>query len=101
MTPKSYGPPLLLRKQRAEETVKAGGQNGSDYVSFSDDHKSTPEHPQLQAIPECEAEALAWGYGPPPADHVSACRAIWWRQVALGHRLPAELGLIVLEGGTR
>ena len=98
MTPKSYGPLLLIRKQRAEETVEAGGQNGSDYVSFSDEHKSTPEHPQLQAIPECEAEALAGGYGLPPADHLTACRAIWWRQVALGHHLPAERRIILIKG---
>ena len=26
-------------------------------------------------------------------------RALWLRQAALGHRLPAEIGVIVLEGG--
>ena len=26
-------------------------------------------------------------------------RAIWWRQIALGHRLPAELGVIAIRGG--
>ena len=26
-------------------------------------------------------------------------RSIFWRQAALGHRLPAELGVILLEGG--
>ena len=33
-------------------------------------------------------------------DEIPELRAMWWRQVALGHRLPAELGVIVLEGGT-
>ncbi len=32
-------------------------------------------------------------------DEVPELRALWWRQRALGHRLPAELGIIVLEGG--
>ena len=26
-------------------------------------------------------------------------RSIYWRQAALGHRLPAEHGVIVIEGG--
>ena len=33
------------------------------------------------------------------SDEISELRAIFWRQAALGHRLPAELGVIVLEGG--
>ena len=32
-------------------------------------------------------------------DEIPELRAIWWRQVALGHRLPAERGVIVVEGG--
>ncbi len=27
-------------------------------------------------------------------------RAIWWNLAALGHRLPAEIDVIVIEGGT-
>ena len=34
-------------------------------------------------------------------DEILELRAIYWRQAALGHRLPAERGLIVLEGGTK
>ena len=34
-------------------------------------------------------------------DEIPELRAIFWRQVALGHRLPAELGVIVLEGGAK
>ena len=26
-------------------------------------------------------------------------RVLWWRQAALGHRLPAEIGVIVIDGG--
>ena len=29
---------------------------------------------------------------------LAALRAVWWNQVALGHRLPAELNIIVIEG---
>ena len=32
-------------------------------------------------------------------DEVPEIRAIWWRQAALGHRLPPERGVILLEGG--
>ncbi len=32
-------------------------------------------------------------------DELPELRALWWRQAALGHRLPAELGVIVIEGG--
>ena len=53
----------------------------------------------LQAIPESEAEALAWGYGLPPADHLTACRAIWWRLRRLGVPLPVERRVIVIQGG--
>ncbi len=32
-------------------------------------------------------------------DELPELRTLWWRQVALGHRLPAEIGVIVVEGG--
>ncbi len=34
-------------------------------------------------------------------DEIPELRAMWWRQAAAGFRLPAELGVIVLEGGCR
>ncbi len=30
---------------------------------------------------------------------LASLRAMWWRQAALGHHLPAERGVIVIEGG--
>ena len=33
------------------------------------------------------------------ADEIPELRALWWRQARLGHRLPAERGVIVIEGG--
>ncbi len=32
-------------------------------------------------------------------DEVPHVRRVWWRQAALGYRLPAESGLILLDGG--
>ncbi len=32
-------------------------------------------------------------------DEIPELRALWWRQAALGHRLPAEAEIIVIEGG--
>ncbi len=32
-------------------------------------------------------------------DEIPALRAIFWRHAALGHRLPAKIGVILLEGG--
>ncbi len=32
-------------------------------------------------------------------DEITELRAIFWRQAALGHRLPAERGVIAIEGG--
>ncbi len=31
-------------------------------------------------------------------DELPDLRALWWRQAALGHRLPAERGVIVIMG---
>ena len=36
---------------------------------------------------------------PVRADELPELRRIYWRQAALGHRLPAERGVIVIEGG--
>ncbi len=30
---------------------------------------------------------------------LAGLRAMWWRQAGAGHRLPAEIGVIVVEGG--
>ncbi len=38
---------------------------------------------------------------PVRADEIPELRSIYWRQAALGHRLPAERGVIVLEGGAK
>ena len=30
---------------------------------------------------------------------LASLRAMWWRQAGAGHRLPAEPGVIIVEGG--
>ncbi len=45
------------------------------------------------------AEALAFGYGIPPGPALTEVRCLWWRQRRQGLRLPAERGVIVIEGG--
>ncbi len=35
---------------------------------------------------------------PEDVDELDLCH-LWWRQLRLGHRLPAEPGIILIEGG--
>ena len=32
-------------------------------------------------------------------DEIPELRSLWWRQASFGHRLPAEINVIVIEGG--
>ncbi len=32
-------------------------------------------------------------------DELPDLRSLWWRQAGLGHHLPPEIGVIVVEGG--
>ena len=32
-------------------------------------------------------------------DEIPELRALWWRQAALGHRLPPEIDVILIRGG--
>ena len=78
----------------------AGACGKSDAgFSFGDEHQvSSISDAPLQAIPETEAEPLAFGYGRLPADHLAACRAIWGRLRLHGVPLPAESGVILIAG---
>ena len=79
----------------------AGARGSSDVgFSFGDEHQvSSISDAPLQAIPETEAEPLAWGYGNLPADHLIACRAMWMRLRMRGVPLPAERRIILIAGG--
>ena len=82
---------------------KPGARDSADTgVSFGNDAPvSIKSRASIQAIPKCEAEALAWGYGLPPADHLIACRAMWLRLRLRGVPLPAEPRIILIAGGCR
>ena len=81
---------------------RPGARGSADTgISFGDDAPvSNKSRAPIQAIPECEAEALAWGYGLPPADHLTACRTMWLRLRLRGVPLPAERRIILIAGGT-
>ncbi len=80
---------------------RPGARDSSDAgKSFGDDALvSIKSRAPIQAFPECEAEALAYGEALPTGPQLAEARALWWRQAALGHRLPAEIGVIAIEGG--
>ena len=80
---------------------RPGARGSADTgVLFGDDAPvSSKSRAPIQVIPECEAEALAWGYGVPPADHLAACRAMWLRLRLRGVPLPAEPRIIMISGG--
>ena len=68
-----------------------GGSGPSSEIiaaNNSDNSDTSLEIPVSQLLPR-----------PIRPDEISELRALWWRQARLGHRLPAELGVIVLEGG--
>ena len=69
-----------------------GSSLGSDTPVFS-----KPRAP-IQAIVENDAEALAYSETHPTGEQLTATRDTWWRQARLGHRLPAEVGVIVING---
>ena len=81
---------------------EAGARDGADAgASFGDDARiSSKFRAPVQAIPETEAEALAFGYGLPPADHLTACRALWLHLRLRGVPLPAEPRVIATEQGS-
>ncbi len=87
---------------RDPDPKRTGARDSADTgVSFGDDAPlSNKSRAPIQAILETEAEALAFGYGLPPADHLTACRALWLRLRLLGVPLPAEPRVILIEGGS-
>ena len=60
-----------------------------DEYNFS--ARDNPSHTSFINV----AQLVPRPIGPGELAHL---RAIWWRQAAMGHRLPAELGVIVIEG---
>ncbi len=68
--------------------------------SFANDASvSGKSRAPVQAIPECDVEALAYGYGIPPEPALSEIRRLWWRLRLRGVVLPVERRVIQIEGG--
>ena len=80
------------------QSPRPQGQGAQDRIGGSDT-PAIPASRRLQAIPESEAEALAFGYGLPPAIHLTACRTLWWHLRRQGVLLPAERRVILVAGG--
>ena len=76
MPPDKKKPPA--RDRRLSEGVEVAGVDTSNH---------SLEFPTSQLVPR-----------PVRAHESPELRALWWRQAALGHRLPAELDVIVIEG---
>ena len=51
-------------------------------------------------VPQIEAE-LDRCLAPLGPEELAKLRALWWRWARLGHRLPAERGVILLDGERR
>ncbi len=68
------------------------GGSGASSKIIAADH-SDRSNPNLQ-IPISQLRPRPIGPG-----ELAALRAMWWRQAALGHHFPAEIDVIVIEGG--
>ena len=69
------------------------GGNGRGPLEFIAADSNDNSDPNLE-IPVSQLRPRQIGPG-----ELASLRAVWWRQTALGHRPPAELGVIVVEGG--
>ncbi len=73
-----------------KERAPPGGSSTSSKI-IAGDHCDNSD-PSLK-IPVSQLRHRPIGPG-----ELASLRALWWRQAALGHRLPAEIGVIVIEG---
>ena len=77
MPPDKRKPPA--RDRRLSEGVLLGGFDSSEHNL---------------SIPVSQLRPRPIGPG-----ELAELRLMWWRQASAGHRLPAERGVIVIEGG--
>ncbi len=78
------------RPPEEQEAPPGGDGTSSNFIAAvnSDGPDHTVDIPVSQLAPR-----------PVRFDEIPELRSIFWRQAALGHRLPAERGVILLEGG--
>ena len=86
-----------MAKPRPKPGARGSSEAGAKFAN--DAQVSSNSHDPLQAIPESEAEALAFVYGRLPADHLTTIRALWWRMRCLGVLLPVGPSIVVIRGG--
>ena len=67
-----------------------GGQPSSE--SIAADHCDNSD-------PSLEIPVSQLRHRPISPGELASLRAMWWRQASAGHRLPAEIDVIVVEGG--
>jgi hypothetical protein len=79
---------MASKKRRPQPA--GNGRGPLEFVSLGsgDGSEDSLEIPVSQLLPR-----------PVRPDEIPELRALWWRQVALGHRMPAEIGVITIEGG--
>lgn len=70
------------------------GGNGPSSSEHRTGNGDNPEH--IISIDRAQLR-----HRPVLPDEIPELRRLWWRQAAQGHRLPAEVGVIVVEGGAR
>ncbi len=70
----------------------APGGSGPSSESVATGNGDNPEH--SLSLDHVQLRPRQIGPG-----ELASLRAMWWRQAGTGHRLPAEIGVIVVEGG--
>ncbi len=86
-----------MQHPRPRSRARGGADTG---VSFGDDAPvSSKSRAPIQAIPECEAEALAYGEALPTGSQLAEVRTLWWSQRSAGVRLPVEPSILLIAGG--
>ncbi len=80
----------MVRPPESQEAPPGGDGTSSNIIAAvnSDGPDHAVDIPVSQLAPR-----------PIRVDEIPELRRIYWRQAALGHRLPAERGVILLEGG--
>lgn len=68
------------------------GGDGPSRKSAAADHCDKANNTRLIPLSQLHSR-------PVHPDELPELRRLWWSQASAGHRLPAELGVIVVEGG--
>ena len=88
---------IALNDAETDTTSGARVQDGNPLADFAITHPIIARHFFGMVSPEVERADLR--RRPMRADEQVHVRRIYWNCAAAGHRLPAELGLIVIDGG--